>query len=146
MKNFKKTGGFKTPLFKALLADGMHEKLSYAFVSNGFVYASNGVILIKQSLSEIHEIDEDQQKFIDGKSFHLDLLKQLWKFKFVEFTENSIKAGDGKACGEFEYSTQIESPNFEALFNYSGEIEAINQVGISPKQLTLLSDVMDLNT
>lgn len=146
MKNFKKTGGFKTPLFKALLADGMREKLSYAFVKDGFVYASNGVILIKQSLSEIHEIDEDQQKFIEGKSFHHDLLKQLWKFKFVEFTENSIKAGDGKANGEFEYSTQIESPNFDILLSYEVEMHAIRQMGIMPKQLSILSDVMDLHT
>ena len=43
MKNFKKTGGFKTPLFKALLADGMREQLSYAFVKDGF-----GIVTGKQ--------------------------------------------------------------------------------------------------
>lgn len=145
MKNFKKNGGFKTPLFKALYSDENRAELQHAYVRNGYVYATNATILIKQSLTEIHEIEPKQQAIVEGKNFHIDLLKQLWKFKFIEFKESGIVAGDGKAWCEFDYSYTCTMPNMEAVLKSQSGLIELSKISFNPKYLALLENVMDLS-
>lgn len=145
MKNFKKIGGFKTPLFKALYNDDFRNELQHAYVRNGYVYATNATILVKQSLTEIHEIEPEQQAIIEGKNFHIDLLKQLWKFKSIEFKESGIIASDGKAWCEFEYSANCTMPNMEAVLKAHNVDVEMRQISFNPKQLQLLENVLDLS-
>jgi hypothetical protein len=140
MKNNKKIGGFKTPLFKILSTDETRESLRYAKIHNGYVYASNGICLVKQSLQDFHNITPEECKFIEGKTFHFDLLKQLWAFQQVHFEENKIVAYQGSSASEFEYSTQIVSPDFESVLLYS--FENVKQIRLSEKELKQLFAVM----
>ena len=69
MKNNKKIGGFKTPLFKILSTDDTRESLRYAKILNGYVYASNEICIVKQSLQDFHDIDADECKLIKARHF-----------------------------------------------------------------------------
>lgn len=143
MKNNKKIGGFKTPLFKILSTDETRESFRYAKIHNGYVYASNGVSLVKQSLQDFHLITPEECKLIEGKTFHFDLLKQLWAFQQVHFEENKIVAYQGSSASEFEYSTQIVSPDFESVLLYS--FNDARSVKLSDKELKKLFAVMDFD-
>jgi hypothetical protein len=143
MKNNKKIGGFKTKLFNVLQKDEQRQDLMYAKIKNGYVYASNGRILLKQNLQTFHEIDKEQADLIEGKTFHRDLLKQLWAFDVVEFKEHTICASSGGAYTEFDYSHKITSPNFEAVLLYSfNETKALS---LDYKLLKTLCDAMDFD-
>lgn len=141
MKNNKKIGGFKTPLFKILSTDDERESLRYAKILNGYVYASNGICIVKQSLQDFHDIDADECKLIEGKTFHYDLLKQLWAFEQVHFEADCIQAFNGSSRSEFQYSPDVVSPNFESALQYS--FEDTRSVKLSDKQLKQLFAVMD---
>lgn len=143
MRNNKKIGGFKTPLFKILSTDETRESLRYAKIHNGYVYVSNGVCLVKQSLQDFHSITPEECKFIEGKTFHFDLLKQLWAFQQVHFEENKIVAYQGSSASEFEYSTQIVSPDFESVLLYS--FDEVKSVKLNDKELKKLFAVMDFD-
>jgi hypothetical protein len=143
MKNSKKIGGFKTPLFKILTTDETRESLRYAKILNGYVYASNGVCLVKQSLQDFHGITPEECEFIEGKTFHHDLLKQLWNFQQVCFEEDKIHAFNGSSRSEFEYSPDVVTPHFEAALQYS--FQDTRSVKISEKELKKLFAVMDFD-
>ena len=143
MKNNKKIGGFKTPLHKILTTDETRESLRYAKIHNGYVYASNGVCLVKQSLQDFHDLNPEECEFIEGKTFHHDLLKQLWNFQEVVFGPEKISATNGSSSSEFDYSTQIVSPNFEAVLLYS--FEDVRSVKLNEKELKKLFAVMDFD-
>jgi hypothetical protein len=140
MKNTKKIGGFKTKIWNVLGKDEMSQSLMYAKVLNGYIYASNGKILIKQSLQEFHEIEKEQADIIEGKTFHRDLLKQLWAFEVVGFDQDKIRASVGGAHTEFDYSPTITSPNFESVLTRPyGEIK---QISLDHKLIKTLCDAM----
>ena len=143
MKNTKKIGGFKTKIWNALGKDEMSQSLMYAKILNGYIYASDGKILIKQSLQEFHEIEKEQADIIEGKTFHRDLLKQLWAFDIVGFDHDKIRASIGGAHTEFDYSPTITSPNFEGVLTRS-YIE-VKQIAFNYKLLKTLCDVMDFD-
>jgi len=143
MKNTKKIGGFKTKIWNVLGKDDMSQSLMYAKVLNGYIYASNGKILIKQSLQEFHEIEKEQADIIEGKTFHRDLLKALWAFDIVAFDKDKIIASIGGAHTEFDYSPTITSPNFESVLTKS--YEEIKQTSFDFKLLKTLCDAMDFD-
>ena len=144
MKNYKKAGGFLTPLFKICSTNEQREKLNYAFVKDGFVVASNGICLIKQNLKSIHDMDDSQIQLIEGKSFHRLLLKEMWKCDTILFHEDFIEGFVKNVRLTFNYSIQVEPYDFVNILS-GHEINEVLRIGIQPKQVSILYDVMSGN-
>lgn len=133
-----KIGGFKTPLWNACSDDDRRPVLNCAYVKDGKIVATDVHILIWQSLTEIHGIEPEQAKLIEGKFFHRELLKEMSKCEIITFTEDGIQFVKGKIKGTFDYTDISEKyPDFEALFT-EWKPEEKSKIGVNPRLLEKL--------
>ena len=135
-----KIGGFKTQLWHACGNDELRPVMNYAHVKDGFIYATDAHILVKQSLRGVHDLDETQVENLEGKFFHKDLLKLLDKQEVVMFEKDGISiCSSGIEKSLIPYSEcDIKFPNCDAVIPDSSHSESINFIGITPKILSRL--------
>lgn len=133
-----KIGGFKTPLWNACSGDDLRPALNCAYVKDGKIVATDARILIWQSLTEIHEIEPERAKLIEGKFFHRELLKEMSKCEIITFTEDRIQFVKGKIKGTFDYTDISEKyPDFESIFT-GWKPEEKSKIGVNPRLLEKL--------
>jgi hypothetical protein len=142
MENLKKINGLKTPLHKILSNDEMRQSLNYAYFINGFVYATDSKILIKQSLEKVHQIDPNQIMNLEGKALSKDALKQMWAFDVFDWKEDKVICNKGRATAEFYYQNGLTPPNFELILTQESKYNFDGVIGINANLLNTLSLVM----
>lgn len=102
--------------------------LECGYVRNGFLYATNGHIALKQSL-ELYQLSEEEIKFLEGKFLHRELLKDLSKCQTLAFTEDRIVGEKNGVKNEFFYSDdKVNYPNVDAVF--PSALEAVDTIRI----------------
>lgn len=113
----KKTGGFITPFHELLMKDITRPVFTMAHFVNGFVYATDANILIRQSLGRFHGLDDEQINNLEGKKIGYAKLKALWTASLVHFRADEIFyiSKDG-IQGAFAYDTlDGRTPDFEQV-------------------------------
>lgn len=144
MKKPIKIGGFKTQIWKACSKDHIRPALTHAFVRNGFIYATNAHIAVKQSLYHIHDLDTEQCEAIEGKYFSEHLLKQLEKCEIVQFKKDGVHTVFGNTKAVYQYSDcgNDQYPNVDAVLPAIDRIDQVSKIGLNPTYLKIISDVM----
>lgn len=140
-------GGFKTQIWKACSNDHLRPALCHAFVRDGFIYATNAHVAVKQSLEHIHGIEIDERRIIEGKYFSVHLLKQLEKCDIVVFKEDGIHTECGSTKAVYQYtSEQGLFPDVDAVLPSAGNSEAVPYIGFNPKLFKIISEAMMTDT
>lgn len=106
---------------------------------NGYAYASDSRVLIKQPLS-LSGIQESE--YLEGEAIHSSIFKKIRKMKYVICTPDGFDCrtkGNQKVF--YPYSDTNTPPNFEAAIPKDAA-EAIIEIGIKPSFLTLLGRAM----
>lgn len=144
MKNSVKIGGFKTQIWKALANDHLRPTLCHAFVRNGFIYATNAHIAVKQSLEHIHGIDDkEERETLEGKYFSEHLLRQLEKCNIVQFKKDGIHTVNGNTKAVYQYSECGDKyPDVDAVLPAKDRIEKVSAIGFNPTLFKTMSDAM----
>ncbi len=143
MKRKTLIGGFKTPIWKACSNDGLRPALQHAYVKDGYIYATNAHIAIRQSLSAIHEIPAEQIAVMDGKFFSVPLLKALEKFNMVEFRADGIECTSHGTRAVYRYSEEPgKYPNVDAVIPSTESRQNVARIGFDPILLKRLTEVM----
>ena len=75
MKTIKRVNFDKS--LKMHLACGDHGFTEYIYFKNGFAYATNEIILVKNDLSICSSIHPDQVRLLNGKLLHKDDYKKI---------------------------------------------------------------------
>lgn len=147
MKKSTKIGGFKTQIWKVLSNDRLRPALCHAFVQNGFIYATDAYIAVKQSLYHIHDLDAEEREAIEGKYFSEYLLKQLEKCEIVQFKKDGIHTvcGNTKAVYQYNDCGSDQYPNVDAVLPARDKIEEVSSIGFNPTFFKAMSDVMMKN-
>jgi len=121
--------------------DELQPMMMCVHFKDGFAYASDGHVAIKQSL-EYHTIICPE--CLDGKSLHKDNFKAVMGFEIAECDDAGIacKDNDGRTAF-FEYFDRKgqEMPNFDSVMALK-EIKPVDFIGINPKYMTMLSKAM----
>lgn len=140
-------GGFKTQIWKACSNDHLRPALTHAFVSDGFIYATNAHVAVKQSLEHIHGIEAEERRIIEGKYFSVHLLKQLDKCDIVVFKEDGIHTECGSTKAVYQYSVCGGIyPNVDAVLPSAGSVEAVPCIGFNPKYFKVMAEAMMTDT
>jgi hypothetical protein len=132
---------FTTKLHEACGNDELRPIFMCVHFMNGFAYASDGSMVIKQSL-EYHSILED--KCLEGKSIHKDNYKAIMTFDKATCDDQGVACenADGRTA-YFEYfdrkNTKI--PEFDLIMKLTGR-RSIEFIGIAPELLYRLSKAM----
>lgn len=137
-----KIGGFRTPIWKACSDDGMRSALQCVSIKNGYVYATNAHIVIKQSLENIHDITGEQAEALEGKLIHKDVVKYLMSCENVIFRNDYIDVVNGNFKLKIEYSDlELIYPNIENILK-GFKKEAKSEIGFTTKNLETLYATM----
>lgn len=140
-------GGFKTQIWKACSNDNLRPVLCHAFVRDGFIYATNSYIAVKQSLEHIHGIQTEERSIIEGKYFSVHLLKQLEKCNIVVFKEDGIHTECGSTKAVYQYS-ECDGfyPNVDAVLPSADAFTEVSFIGFNPKHFKIMSEAMMTDT
>lgn len=132
---------FTTKLYEVCSNDELRPILMCVHFMDGFAYASDSRMVIKQSL-EYHSIINPV--LLDGKSIHKDNYKAIMQFETATCDDSGVACvdNDGRTAF-FEYFDRkgIELPNFESYLKPAGQ-KSIEFIGITPEFLHKLSKAM----
>lgn len=130
---------FTSPLDLACATEDLRPAMQCIHFQNGFAYASDAVIMAKQSL-ELHSILKPEN--LEGKAIHKDSFKQIMKFQFAEAREKYIYCKDADREAEFMYSEfSGKAPNFESIIPDS-KISGVEYFGINTKKVAIAGKIL----
>lgn len=129
---------FISNLHLACGKDDLRPAMQCIHFKNGFAYASDGYVVIKQPL---HLSPVDNMDILDGVSIHSESFKAIRRMRQVTATEDGFEciSKDGSKVF-FEYS-KVESPNFDAVLEPKGA-QMIGEIGINPGLIGVLKKAM----
>lgn len=130
---------FNTKLFEVCADDELRPIMQCIHFIEGFAYASNGVISIKQTM-ELQSILNKEE--LEGKSLHKDSYKAIMGFEIAECQDHGIycKNASGQTAFFDYFDTQGEKvPNFAALFSGHKGLTNVTFIGIDPDSFNRLS-------
>lgn len=130
---------FPTPLHLACATDELRPVMEYVHFVNGFAYASDAHILVKQSINEYCTVHDKEN--LTGKCIHRDSFENIRKFDNAKALMDGIECWDdnGGKKAFFPYGTVEEKrPNFETVIP-DGPAENVPFIGINPKYIEIAS-------
>jgi hypothetical protein len=129
---------FTSPLHLACAKDNLRPVMECIHFINGFAYASDAHIMVKQSL-ELHTILNPEM--LEGKSIHKKSYEQICTYDIVQACDDYILCkGEGREA-EFMYSECGKPPNFEAVIPID-PIKGIEYLGINPKMVAIAGKIL----
>lgn len=132
---------FTTKLHEVCSDDELRPIMMCIHFKEGFAYASDARMVVKQSL-EYHSIINPE--LLEGKSIHKDNYKAIMQFEKATCDDTGVACEDNDGrTAFFEYFDRkgVELPNFESVFTLHGFLN-INFIGIMPELLYKLSKAM----
>jgi hypothetical protein len=140
----KKTGGFLTPFHELLMKDITHPAFAMAHFINGFVYATDATILIRQSLRRFHGLEDEQVNNLEGKKISYAKLKALWTASLVHFRADEIFYISKEGIqGAMAYDTlDGRTPDFEQTLPTEYAQTGALVLGINPELAARLYKAM----
>lgn len=129
---------FISDLHLACSKDDLRPSMQCVHFKNGFAYATDAYVVIKQPL---HLSPVENMDILDGVAIHAESFKAIRKMRQVTATEEGFEciSKDGSKVF-FEYSKE-ESPDFDAVLEPKGA-QMIGEIGINPGLVGVLKKAM----
>lgn len=132
---------FTTKLHLACSTDENRPMYGCIHFENGFAYATNGNLIIKQSL-EYHSILDPIN--LDGKSLHRENFANIMQFEIATANEDGVYCHnkDGRSAF-FEYFDRKgqQVPDFDIVINQFSA-RGVDFIGINPKSFDIISKAL----
>ncbi len=135
----KKT--FTTKLYEACSSDELRPVLMCVHFKDGFAYASDGHMVVKQSL-EYHSILGID--FLKGKSIHKDNYKAIMQFETAECNEDGIACSDSDGRTAFYEWFDLNGaviPDFDSVLKPIGQ-KSVEFIGLNADLLYRISKAL----
>ena len=130
---------FISDLHLACANDVLRPAMQCVHFKDGFAYASDAYVVIKQPL---HFNLVDNMDILDGVSIHSESFKAIRKMKHVTATDDGFECISKDGSNVFyAYSTGLDMPNFEAVLKPKG-VQMMGEIGVTPKLIGVLSKAM----
>src|SRR5690606_15777727 len=126
--------------------DDLRPLLNFLYFKDGYVYATNAHICIRQKLF-LHEFSEEEAQIIDGCLLHKSTFAEILRYNIVTITENGFEClkGDVKATFHFIKTSDNDLgqyPNVEAVLKEP--IESIKNKDFMVKTIGMNLNYIDL--
>lgn len=108
----KTKANFQTPLHLACSDDPCRPVMQYIFFENGYAYATNGHIAVKQSLDDYCDVIEKEK--LNGHAIYKTAFAQILKFPMAVATEEGVECINDDFKVLFRYADKdMVRPNLE---------------------------------
>ena len=128
-KNFKKD----VQMHLACLKDDVTRPLlGCIYIKNGYAYASDSTILVKNDLREISNFDDSDIEALDGKYIPADFYKEIIKYDDCLISDEGIEChkNDDKAFFYFKEFGNSKYPNADKVLE-----DALNKMTVPMPQI-----------
>jgi len=130
-KTKRKMGTFKKDISIICSHDEMRDNLQYVLFKDGYLWATNAHVMIKQHLS-LHDFTEEEIKIMDGKCIHGSAFKLMKKFDIIEATEKGLLCkGDYKVLFEYGSEDIVFPVGFQKVMDFSESKIQIDEIGVN---------------
>jgi len=132
---------FTLKLHECCSDDEIRPLMMCVHFTGGYFYASDGHVVIKQSL-EYHGIINPEH--LEGKSIHKDNYKAIMGFEIAQCDDAGVACSDSDGRTAFyEYFDRKgqDMPDFEKVLKPNGG-QSVDFIGLSPKYITMLAKAM----
>lgn len=126
------------------------DALQYLHFKNGFVYATNAHILVRQSLKS-HDFSDNEIALLDGVCMHKDVFDVIYQYEEIYITKEGektyVEGTKGRVTAKYALKTcekeGIAAINFEAVLP-QGKLRLNPKVlfGVNVEYLALLKSVV----
>jgi len=134
----KEKHNFTSPLHLACADDTLRANMCCVCFENGWAYASNGHILVKQNL-DLHSIINPEK--LDGKAIHKDSFKQILQFHTVVVNDDSVLCLAEGRKAEFKFSDITKFPDYNAVIPTNHPYE-ITCIGVKAKYISIAEKIL----
>jgi len=119
--------------------DSLRPVMSYISFKNGFAYATDAWVMVKNALNEISDFTEDEIKAMDGKFVHKKTYALLLKENIFSVSESGFECyTDGEKKVIPFAVLEGRFPICDSVLP-SGEQVPIDRIGIDPTYLEILN-------
>lgn len=123
--------------------DALRPAMSHLFFNNGFVYATDAHVLIKQDLKACHGMTDEIVEKLNGKMLHRENADALAACDLFEIHDDKIigakKNSKTKVLADLVADGQEgEYPNVEAVIPSMADASELAQYALDPKKLLQL--------
>lgn len=138
MAEKKEKQTFKTKVFECYAGndDKLRPAMQCVHFENGYAYASNGMMAIKQALS-LHSILDPQE--LDGNSLHRDSYKAIMSFEIAQVSPDGVNCWNENGQTAFyefyQFSENDKRPNIDAILSPKRGLTSLDFLGINPDLL-----------
>lgn len=109
--NFNK----KVQMHLACSTDGFRPELQCVFFNNGYAYASDAHILVRNRISEISGLNESEIEALNGKCLRADFYKDMLKYDSIMIAEDGIECAKDNDKAFFYFSKFEKYPDAEKV-------------------------------
>lgn len=95
--------------------EDFRKEIECIFFNNGFAYATNTRILVRNRISEISSLNESEIEALNGKFLHADFYKDMLKYDSIMIAEDGIECSRGNDKAFFYFSTFEKYPDAEKV-------------------------------
>ena len=95
--------------------DDFRKEMECIYFNNGFAYATDTRILVRNRISEISGLEEHEIAALDGKFLHADFYKDILKYDNILIAEDGIECTKGNDKVFFYFSTFGSFPSAEKV-------------------------------
>lgn len=132
----------------ACSTDKLRPAMANIYFKDGFAYATDTHVLVKNKVSEIAMLREEEIALLDGKLIHADTFKQILKYDYIEIKEDGVECSKNGAKVFFQFS-KLEGryPDVEGVLKsvVGGKHKATGRIGIDLNLIEKLNKALFLN-
>lgn len=139
--NSKKRSDFLNTKIESICSDDdLRPAMNCVYFKDGYLYATNALIAIKQKLS-LHGIHDDIAKHLDGKLLHRSHLAMMKKCDYFEIVQGGIKSKKGMVEMIHLFMEGERYPDVDAIIPRTGFVE-LDSICVNADLLKKTQDVL----
>ena len=126
--------------------DDLRKTMSCVYFKDGFAYATDGIVLVKNRLSEMSTFDESEIAALDGKFLPAEHYKDILKYDECLISEDGIETvkEDDRTFFYFKDFGEEKFPKADEVLQYALNKKTVPlpQIGFNIKHMERLAKAM----
>ena len=143
-ENFDKS----VKMHEACVSDELRPALEHIYFKDGYAYASNAAVLVKNCIEDICFVCANQRQLLNGKLLHKDHYKEILKYNTITISEEGIECVDRKSSRKaffyFAKEGEYKYPDAEKVLQnaLNAKNTSVSEIGIKGNLIKIINNAL----